>query len=83
MSSDSSKLRARQPMPGFVRDALTGRGLMEAYDARPAYQRNDYLLWINGAKQQETQEKRLKQMLEELEAGGVYMKMKHSASRKD
>ena len=28
----------------------------------------------------ETKEKRLRQMLEELERGGVYMKMKHPAS---
>ena len=67
--------RALQPMPDFVRDALAGRGLTEAYRARPPYQQNDYLMWINTAKRMETKQKRLDQMLAELEAGGVYMRM--------
>jgi uncharacterized protein YdeI (YjbR/CyaY-like superfamily) len=58
-----------------VRAALDERGLREQYDARPAYQRNDYLLWINKAKHDETKQKRLSQMLEELEEGFVYMRM--------
>lgn len=69
-------------MPDFVRVALEKRGLWEAYRQRPAYQRNDYLGWINRAKRQETKEKRLHQMLDELEQGGVYMNMKHAALRK-
>lgn len=81
MGRDFSKLRRpRYPMPDFVRQALDERGLMEAYRKRPAYQQNDYLGWINRAKHPETKEKRLRQMLEELERGGVYMKMKHPAS---
>ena len=81
MSGDFSRLkRPRYPMPDFVRKALEENGLMEAYYKRPAYQQNDYVGWINRAKRQETKEKRLRQMLEELEAGGVYMKMKHPAS---
>jgi uncharacterized protein YdeI (YjbR/CyaY-like superfamily) len=36
--------------------------------------------WINRGKQQETKQKRLEQMLDELEAGGVYMNMKHPPS---
>lgn len=68
--------RPIQPMPDFVRDSLAERGLREKYDARPDYQRNDYLMWINKAKRDETKQKRLTQMLEELEAGGVYMRMK-------
>ena len=62
-------------MPDFVRDALLERGLMDAYDRRPPYQRNDYLGWIVRAKRQETKEKRLAQMLAELEDGAKYMKM--------
>ena len=69
-------------MPGFVKKALQERGLLAAYQQRPAYQQNDYIGWINSAKRQETKEKRLAQMLDELEAGGVYMKMAHPASRK-
>ena len=69
-------IRERQPMPDFVREALRERGLVENYEARPAYQRNDYLMWINTAKREETKQKRLAQMLDELERGGVYMHMK-------
>ncbi len=63
------------PMPEFVRDALLARRLMDAYRARPAYQQNDYLGWIRRAKRPETREKRLDQMLAELERGDVYMNM--------
>ena len=78
MRQDFSKLkRPRYPMPDFVRQALEERGLMEAYQKRPAYQQNDYVGWITRAKRQETKEKRLRQMQEELARGGVYMKMKH------
>ena len=67
--------RPRYPMPDLVHEALESRGLMEAYNARPPYQRNDYIGWITRAKRPETQEKRLNQMLDELEKGNVYMKM--------
>ena len=63
-------------MPAFVRRALSERGLLERYRERPAYQRNDYLGWIARAVRDETKQKRLAQMLDELERGGVYMKMK-------
>ena len=83
MNADFSRLvRPRQPMPDFVRQALEERGLMEAYRQRPAYQQNDYLAWINRAKQPGTREKRLNQMLAELERGGVYMNMPHPPSAK-
>lgn len=83
MVNDGSHLkRPRLPMPAFVREALEQRGLMKAYRERPAYQQNDYLGWIAGAKRPETQQKRLAQMLDELEKGGVYMNMKHPPSAK-
>ncbi|MBK8619650.1 MAG: YdeI/OmpD-associated family protein [Anaerolineales bacterium] len=63
-------------MPDFFRDALTTHGVMDAYNARPAYQQNDYIGWITRAKQEATKQKRLNQMLDELKKGGVYMKMK-------
>ena len=72
--------RKRYPMPDFVREALECQRLMQAYEARPAYQQNDYLWWITSAKREETKRKRLKQMLEELEKGGVYMNMAHPPS---
>jgi uncharacterized protein YdeI (YjbR/CyaY-like superfamily) len=49
---------------------------MDAYHARPPYQQNDYIGWITRAKQAATKQKRLDQMLGELESGGVYMNMK-------
>jgi uncharacterized protein YdeI (YjbR/CyaY-like superfamily) len=64
------------------RRALEERDLMADYKERPAYQQNDYIGWINRAKRQETKEKRLRQMLDELEMGGVYMNMEHPGSRK-
>ena len=71
----SNLKRPRYQMPEFVNEALTQRGLMEAYRKRPAYQQNDYIGWITRAKRQETIEKRLAQMLDELERGDKYMKM--------
>jgi uncharacterized protein YdeI (YjbR/CyaY-like superfamily) len=75
MSPALRPLRKREDMPDFVRDALERRGLREKYDARPPYQRNDYLLWINKVRLESTKLKHLEQMLDELEAGGVYMGM--------
>jgi uncharacterized protein YdeI (YjbR/CyaY-like superfamily) len=62
-------------MPAFVRAALRERELTDAYRARPAYQRNDYLAWITRAKREETRQRRLGQMLAELTRGDRYMKM--------
>lgn len=56
--------------------------LMDAYLERPGYQQNDYIGWINAAKQHKTKEKRLAQMLEELKRGGVYMNMDHPPSKR-
>jgi uncharacterized protein YdeI (YjbR/CyaY-like superfamily) len=67
-------------MPEDVREALEARDLMDAYEARPAYQRNDYLGWFAGARRPETRQKRIDQMLDELAQGGVYMGMRHNPS---
>ena len=69
-------------MPEYIKKALDDNSVMKDYLNRPAYQRNDYLGWIDQAKKKETKQKRLNQMLYELNVGGVYMKMKHSASSK-
>ncbi|WP_163272445.1 YdeI/OmpD-associated family protein [Chelativorans alearense] len=68
--------RPSNPMPDDVRAELEKRGLMAAYEARPPYQRNDYLGWIARARRPETRQKRLDQMLDELERGGAYMRMR-------
>lgn len=67
--------RAKNPMPASVRNALNERGLMEAYQARPPYQQNDYLGWIAQAKMEATKLKRLNQMFDELQGGKLYMNM--------
>ena len=71
----SSLSRPIQPMPPFARQALVVSDLLLAYSRRPPYQRNDYLGWINRAKRPETKQKRLDQMLYELERGDLYMNM--------
>ena len=80
MNSTQSSLdrlaRPTQPMSDAVRTALVRRDLVENYQCRPAYQRKDYLMWINKAKRDDTRQKRIEQMLDELQAGGVYMRMK-------
>ena len=67
--------RFAQPMSALIRDALDENDAMEAYLARPPYQRNDYLGWIQRARLEGTREKRLLQMLAELRAGDRYMAM--------
>jgi uncharacterized protein YdeI (YjbR/CyaY-like superfamily) len=76
------KKRPRRALPSSVKVAMQKRGLLGAYNKRPAYQRNDYLGWIDAAHRDETKAKRQEQMLRELEKGGVYMGMKHAASAK-
>jgi uncharacterized protein YdeI (YjbR/CyaY-like superfamily) len=71
----SSLSRPIHPIPEFVRKALTERGLLAAYQRRPPYQQNDYIGWINRAKRMETKQRRLAQMLDELERGDLYMGM--------
>jgi len=62
-------------MPDFVRQALESQALMNAYDARPEYQCNDYVGWITRARREDTRQKRLQQMLDELRQGDRYMHM--------
>jgi uncharacterized protein YdeI (YjbR/CyaY-like superfamily) len=76
-SVDTSRMtREIYPMPDDVAALLRERRLVEAYSGRPAYQQNDYIGWIGRAKRPETRQKRIDQMLQELESGGVYMRMK-------
>jgi len=73
----SSLSRPVHPMPDFVLAALTERGLLSAFQQRPPYQQNDYVGWINRAKRFDTKQKRLDQMLYELERGDLYMRMSY------
>jgi uncharacterized protein YdeI (YjbR/CyaY-like superfamily) len=75
-SAKPNKLkRPRQVMPAGIRRELEKSGLLAAYRGRPPYQRNDYLGWIARAKREETRQKRLQQMLDELKRGDTYMNM--------
>ncbi len=69
-------------MPDDVRARIDAAGVGDDYDARPWYQRNDYLGWIARAKRPDTRRKRIDQMLDELREGGVYMGMDHPPSRR-
>ena len=71
--------RKINPMPADIATRLEETGLNGAFDARPPYQRNDYLGWIGRAKRKETRTRRIAQMLAELESGNSYMKMAWSA----
>jgi uncharacterized protein YdeI (YjbR/CyaY-like superfamily) len=55
----------------FICDALDAHGLMDIYLAHLPYQQNDYIGWVMRAKREATRQKRLNQMVEELEKGGV------------
>lgn len=81
MMQPSRLKRAIHPMPDYIRSALSAKRLTAAYEARPPYQRNDYLGWIARAKLPATQQKRLQQMLDELAQGDVYMKMAWRAKK--
>lgn len=81
VTKKSTLKRAKNPMPVFVREALTADGLMSAYEGRPPYQQNDYLGWISRAKLEATRQKRLDQMLAELRDGKTYMNMAWSGGR--
>lgn len=54
---------------------------MPAYETRPDYQKNDYVRWIASPKREETRQKRLAQMVDELKRGDVYMNMAWRAGR--
>ena len=71
------------PIPKDVKNALVERGVWTDYMARPAYQRNDYIGWIERAKRTETRQRRITQMIDELTEGGVYMGMAHAPSKKE
>lgn len=79
----TSLSRPIQPMPDFVKDTLVEHQLLDAYKDRPPYQQNDYLSWINRAKRPETKEKRLMQMLHELERGNLYMRMAYKPKNQE
>ena len=67
--------RDLHPMPEFVMNALLTHQLLTAFNARPAYQRDEYLGWIGRAQPEGMQHQRLIQMLDELQRGDVFMSL--------
>jgi uncharacterized protein YdeI (YjbR/CyaY-like superfamily) len=72
--------RQIQEMPDDFRTELEMAGLLDEYRERPFYQCNDYLSWIARAQRDEARRNRIAQMMDELDRGGVYMKMDHPPS---
>lgn len=70
--------RALHKMPDYVSQALKEYKLVEKYNSRPAYQKNDYIWRIIRAKREETRQKRLNQMIDELQKWDAYMKMSYN-----
>ena len=73
--------RPIHPIPDSVLKALKENKLFDEYEARPPYQRNDYIGWITRAKREETKQKRLNQMIDELMRGDSYMKMSYKVKK--
>lgn len=80
--NDTILQRTIQPLPPDILSRLKKENVLGDYYARPDYQQNDYVAWIIRAKLPETKKKRLNQMIDELQRGGVYMNMSHPTSRK-
>lgn len=70
-------------MPEFIASALREHDVVEAYEARPPYQRNDYVGWITRAKLEPTKLKRLNQMVAELKSGKLYMNMQYRPKQRN
>ena len=67
--------RVQWKMPNDIQAEIAAHGLDKQYASRPPYQRNDYIGWINQAKRPETRQRRIDQMIAELEQGDRYMNM--------
>lgn len=72
MSRVNQPNKMPQPMPGNVKGALAKRDLLDAFAARPDYQRNEYLKWIALAAGPAAKDKRLQQMLDEVASGNAF-----------
>jgi uncharacterized protein YdeI (YjbR/CyaY-like superfamily) len=73
MDTPFARGRGRKPIPGQIKTALAKQKLLDAFLARPDYQRDDYLTWLDAAKLPEQRQQRMTQFLEEIGKGDVYM----------
>jgi uncharacterized protein YdeI (YjbR/CyaY-like superfamily) len=76
----STLKRERHTIPDDILEAFKKRKLWDEYSERPPYQQNDYIGWITAAKRPETRQKRLDQMLDELDRGDAYMNMPYKSA---
>lgn len=74
--------RQEKQLPTDLETSLIQARQLENYKARPRYQRTDYITWIERAARTETREKRITQMIEELQGGDSYMGMSYKANKK-
>lgn len=82
----AKKSRLQRPVleiPSDIKDLLVKNELYDCYLNRPAYQQNDYIGWILRAKKEETRQKRVNQMMDELKNGNVYMNMAYKQKSKN
>jgi hypothetical protein len=63
-------------IPKYIKDMLKKEELLEKYNAQIYTYRKGYVQWIEEAKQEETKQKRITKMIEEVREGNVYMGMK-------
>lgn len=67
----------------FIKDRLVKENVLDKYNKRPAYQRNQYIDWITSAKRETTKEKRLNQMIDELKVGDSFRGEKYNPKKRD
>src|SRR4051812_43556158 len=72
MSRTQFPNKVPQPMPGQVKGALAKRNLLDTYIARPQYQKDDYLKWVAAAAGPTEKQKRIDQLVDEIEKGNVF-----------
>ena len=63
-------------LPDWYKKVLQKEKLLEKYESQIYTYRKGYLQWIEGAKQPQTKEKRINQMISEVRGGKIYMGMK-------
>lgn len=60
-------------MPADIRIHLAERNLTDAFRRRPEDQKRKYLEWIEGTRFSILRSRRIRQMLDELDRGDMYM----------
>lgn len=69
-------------LPLYIKKALQQSKLLDAFEKQIYTYRKGYVHWIEQAKQEETKQRRIAQMLREVKSGKEYMGMQRAPSRK-